>query len=143
MKRIVFLLLILCSLTAFSQEKSHNMGSIVGADSTYFWKPFRTNGPVYACFDFTGFSTDSVEIDVFYVFKNDDDELKPIGVELGLGTEFPVTLVKATYQTIVNGDTTNMVCVKIPDNFLGDQFAYKATPHNALITDILKVYIRK
>jgi len=140
MKRVVFLLLILCSLPIFSQERSHNMGSIAGTDSTYFWSPFRSNGTVFVVFDFTDFTTDSVELDLYYVLKNKDGEIKLIPIEAGFS---PLTMVKATHQTIANGDTSHMAGVKITDSFFGDQFAYKVTPHDATSTDILKVYIRK
>lgn len=140
MKKAVLLLLMICSLPVFSQEKSHNLGDITGTDSVYIWSPFRANGTVFAFFDFTNFSTDSVELDLYYVIKNEANELKYIPIEAGFS---PLTLVKATYQTIANGDTTHMVGVKITDSFFGDRFAYKLTPHDAASTDILKVYIRK
>jgi len=144
MKRVAILLLFLIPVSLFAQEKSFAISNIVGTDSTYYIKPFRTSGPVMLAFDFTDFTCDNVILDVFYVFVTDAGLKRPKSLELGVSSAtLPVTLVKATYQTISNKDTTHMVVFKIPDNFYGDQLGVKVTKGSATSADILKMYIRK
>jgi hypothetical protein len=142
MKRFALLLFSLAFVTGlFAQEpKSYPLIDIIGTDSAYTITPFRTSDHTQVVFDFTGFSTDQVVInDVFYMFKSGTDAIY-VPIE---GYTFPVTLIKADHQTIVNGDTSNVVSFKLVNGFMGDGLTFKVTPVDAGILDILKVWFRK
>lgn len=141
MKKVAFLLLLIINgICGFSQEFSYIPYNIQGADSTYFIKPFATSSPVQVAFDFTGFSTDSVTISYYYVFVN------ALGIKrltLIENAVYPITLNKDYYKVVANGVTSNVYSFKLTAGFKGDQFAFKVAKHDAIVTDVLKVYIRK
>jgi hypothetical protein len=146
MKRFALLLFSLALVTGlFAQDPFlFPVGTIVGADSTYFKIPFRGTSNTQVSFDFTGFSTDQVIIEnVYYVFEgkvNGTTVKRLVPIE---GNTFPVTLVKADHAVVANGVTSNMISFKLVNGWSADYLAFKVTKNDAASSDVLKMWVRK
>jgi len=119
MKHLLIITLLVISANVFSQVYPKVDSFDLSSDTTNFLR-FQGKNPMYITWEFTTLDANDATLDVYYCH---DDSLS-----CTLVAGFPITLNKAsaTYMTVINGDTANIIGL-IKDNWPGGYVAHKVT----------------